>query len=100
MLFTLFVPSCFYPIKKIYNSKTGQIKEPDHGKTPATAMYATLVVSEHCVPLTQKSHMNEEELIKSILDEAFHIHKTIGPGMLESVYKTCLAYRLRKRELF
>ena len=25
--------------------------------------------------------------------------KTIGPGMLENVYKTCLAYRLRKRGL-
>jgi GxxExxY protein len=37
---------------------------------------------------------------KKILDEAFHIHKTIGPGMLESVYKTCLAYRIKKRGLF
>lgn len=44
--------------------------------------------------------MTEEEIIKVILDEAFYIHKTIGPGMLENVYKTCLAYRLRKRDLF
>jgi GxxExxY protein len=44
--------------------------------------------------------MNEEEIIKIILDEAFYIHKTIGPGMLENVYKTCLAYRLRQRGLF
>jgi GxxExxY protein len=44
--------------------------------------------------------MTEEEIIKVILDEAFHIHKSIGPGMLESVYKTCLAYRLRQRGLF
>src|SRR3954468_12929830 len=41
-----------------------------------------------------------EEIIKIILDEAFYIHKIIGPGMLENVYKTCLAYRLRKRGLF
>jgi GxxExxY protein len=34
------------------------------------------------------------------LDEAIYIHKTIGPGMLENVYKTCLAYRLIKRGLF
>jgi GxxExxY protein len=45
-------------------------------------------------------YMNEEEIIKIILDEAFYIHKTIGPGMLENVYKTCLAYRLRQRGLF
>ncbi|MCY7310498.1 MAG: GxxExxY protein [Chitinophagaceae bacterium] len=43
--------------------------------------------------------MNEEEIIKIILDEAFYIHKTIGPGMLESVYQTCLAHRLRQRGL-
>ena len=41
----------------------------------------------------------EEAIIKIILDEAFHVHKKIGPGMLENVYKTCLAYRLRKRGL-
>lgn len=43
--------------------------------------------------------MNEEEVIKIVLDEAFHIHKTIGPGMLENVYQTCLSYRLRQRGL-
>ena len=41
----------------------------------------------------------EEAMIKIILDEAFHVHKNIGPGMLENVYKTCLAYRLQKRGL-
>ncbi len=42
----------------------------------------------------------QEEIIKIILDEAFYIHKSIAPGMLETVYKNCLAYRLRKRGLF
>lgn len=44
--------------------------------------------------------MNEETIIKIILDEAFYVHKSIGPGMLEKVYQTCLAYRLRKRGLY
>src|SRR5215211_4109433 len=44
--------------------------------------------------------MTEEEIIKIILDEAFYVHKSLGPGLLESVYQTCSAYRLRKRELF
>ena len=44
-------------------------------------------------------YMTEEYIIKIVLDEAFHVHKKIGPGMLESVYKTCLAYRLQKRGL-
>lgn len=43
--------------------------------------------------------MTQEEIIKIILDEAFYIHKNIGPGMLETVYKNCLAYRLKKRGL-
>jgi len=43
--------------------------------------------------------MTEEAIIKIVLDEAFYVHKKIGPGMLESVYKTCLAYRLEKRGL-
>ncbi len=44
--------------------------------------------------------MSQEDIIKIILDEAFHIHKIIGPGMLENVYKNCMAYRLKKRGLF
>jgi GxxExxY protein len=44
--------------------------------------------------------MTEEAIIKLVLDEAFYVHKRIGPGMLESVYKTCRAYRLQKRGLF
>ena len=48
----------------------------------------------------QTIHMKDEEIIKIILAEAFYIHKTIGPRMLENVYKTCLAYRLRKRGLY
>ena len=43
--------------------------------------------------------MHEEEIITIVLDEAFYVHKSIGPGMLENVYKTCLAYRLIKRGL-
>ncbi len=44
--------------------------------------------------------MHEEAIIKLILDEAFHVHKSIGPDMLENVYQTCLAYRIRQRGLF
>ena len=44
--------------------------------------------------------MDEEQIIKVILGEAIYIHKSVGPGMLENVYKTCLAYKLRQRGLF
>ena len=43
--------------------------------------------------------MVEDDIIKIVLDEAFHVHRGVGPGMLETVYKNCLAYRLMKRGL-
>lgn len=35
-----------------------------------------------------------------IIEECIYIHKTLGPGLFESVYEKILAYRLRKRGLF
>lgn len=32
-----------------------------------------------------------------IVDAAFKIHSTLGPGLLESIYETCMAYELSKR---
>ena len=59
-----------------------------------------------CVPCAnlanlaiQKKSMSENEISKIIVEEAIYIHKSIGPGMLESSYVHCLAYRLIKRGL-
>jgi len=41
---------------------------------------------------------NENEVAKSVVDAAFHIHSSLGPGLLESVYERVLAYELRKRK--
>ena len=41
--------------------------------------------------------MNREELdalARRTLDAAFLVHNTLGPGLLESVYKACLAMEL------
>jgi GxxExxY protein len=43
--------------------------------------------------------MTENEIATIIIEEAIYIHKSIGPGMLESAYNHCLAYRLRLRGL-
>jgi len=40
-----------------------------------------------------------EELGRQIVDIAFHIHRALGPGLLEKVYESCFAYELRKREI-
>ena len=36
-------------------------------------------------------------LSKAVLDAAFAVHTELGPGLLESTYKACLAYELSKR---
>jgi GxxExxY protein len=43
--------------------------------------------------------MTENEIATIIIEEAIYIHKSIGPGMLESAYAHCLAHRLRLRGL-
>ena len=34
-----------------------------------------------------------------VVDAAFQVHKTLGPGLLESVYEECLLYELANRGL-
>ena len=43
--------------------------------------------------------MTENAIAKDIVDAAFRIHTTLGPGLLESVYDTVLAYDLDRRGL-
>ncbi len=40
--------------------------------------------------------MNENELSNRIIGLAIEIHDSLGPGLLESAYKECLYYRLKK----
>lgn len=43
--------------------------------------------------------MTENEIAKQIVDAAYKIHTTLGPGLLESVYETVMKYELEKRGL-
>jgi GxxExxY protein len=41
---------------------------------------------------------NEIEAIATdVVDGAIKVHRVLGPGLLESSYQTCLAFKLRKR---
>ena len=37
-----------------------------------------------------------ERVGKAVLDAAFKVHTALGPGLLESVYQTTIAYEVRK----
>jgi len=41
--------------------------------------------------------MNENRVARDIVDAAFRVHTTLGPGLLESVYAAALGYELEKR---
>src|SRR5215210_5960819 len=43
--------------------------------------------------------MMENAIAKQIVDAAFQMHTTLGPGLLESVYHAVLAYELAQRGL-
>ena len=43
--------------------------------------------------------MTENEIATTVVDAAYTIHTRLGPGLLESVYETTLAYELTKRGL-
>ena len=43
--------------------------------------------------------MTENEISKVIVHAAYKIHTTLGPGLLESVYETTMAYELTKAGL-
>ena len=43
--------------------------------------------------------MDAERVAKEIVDAAIKVHRTLGPGLLESTYQLCLAHELRQRGL-
>ena len=40
--------------------------------------------------------MNENEISSKIIGLAISVHQNLGPGLLESAFKECLYYRLKK----
>lgn len=43
--------------------------------------------------------MERDKITYEIIDSAYKVHSKLGPGLLESAYRSCLAYELRKKGL-
>jgi len=43
--------------------------------------------------------VNEEEIGALVVDSAIKVHSALGPGLLESAYRACLAHELEMRRL-
>ncbi len=40
-----------------------------------------------------------ERVATALIDAAFAVHKTLGPGLVEPVYEACLCYELSQRNI-
>jgi GxxExxY protein len=47
----------------------------------------------------EDAEVDENEVGKRVIGGALNVHKVLGPGLLESVYETCLAHELGKGRL-
>jgi hypothetical protein len=45
------------------------------------------------------SSKKDELVAKEIVDSAYHVHKNLGPGLLEKIYEVCFCHELHKRGL-
>lgn len=55
----------------------------------------TKVHKERYEPISQEL----EQIGRKIIDAAFAVHSTLGPGLLEKVYELCFCHELSKRGL-
>ena len=45
----------------------------------------------------RKGPLRHNEMTELIIKAAIEVHRELGPGLLESIYETCLAHELRER---
>jgi GxxExxY protein len=43
--------------------------------------------------------LRTEEVAKAIIDASYKVHTALGPGLLESVYETCLLYEMKLQDM-
>ena len=47
--------------------------------------------------MTEREKLNA--ITQTIIGAAIEVHRTLGPGLLESAYEACLAFELARREM-
>ncbi|HUI42302.1 MAG TPA: GxxExxY protein [Terriglobia bacterium] len=47
--------------------------------------------------MTERERLNR--ITETIIGAAIHVHRALGPGLLESAYQACLAFEIGKRGL-
>lgn len=44
------------------------------------------------------TNISENEISKIVYESGYLVHKTLGPGLLESAYEECMLYELKKKD--
>jgi GxxExxY protein len=50
-------------------------------------------------PVDEYAHWPHRDLTQQIIGACIEVHRTLGPGLLESAYRTCVAFELQLRGL-
>ena len=61
--------------------------------------FRDFAASREAHPVNSREILNVEELSSIVVDTAYHLHRELGPGLLESVYEAVLAKLLQERGL-
>ena len=51
------------------------------------------------MPILMKMNYTENQIGYHVVDGAIKVHRSLGPGLLEKAYESCLAYELNERGL-
>lgn len=78
-------------MKPISSRRGAESAEKSTGNDSISASSATLRESFPKLP--------PNEITRQIVDAAYHLHVSLGPGLLETVYEVALAHELQKRGL-
>lgn len=53
----------------------------------------------HRSELVAEPSVEDDRIGKAVVDAGYRVHRGLGPGLLESVYETCLCHELAKHGL-
>jgi hypothetical protein len=56
------------------------------------------IVSMFTTESTEDTEVFNREIAQAVIASAICVHRSLGPGLLESVYEECLAYELGENE--
>lgn len=58
-----------------------------------------MVLTTKNTKLLELANACENDISHIVVDCVFRVHKTLGPGLLESTYEACLVHELKKRNI-